>query len=48
LGLLGRIPRTNPAVYYPLDWAVGSVRKIILLFAADFVGVLKGQEVGRP
>jgi hypothetical protein len=48
LGLLGRIARTNPAVYYPLDWAAEPVRKIILLFAADFVEVLKNQGRGGP
>jgi hypothetical protein len=46
LGLLVRIPRTNPAVYEPLEWAAPSVRKIILLFAADFVGVWKSPERG--
>jgi hypothetical protein len=48
LGLLGRIAHTNPAAYYPLDWAVGPVRKIILLCAADFVGVWKSQERVGP
>ena len=48
LGLLGRIAHTNPAAYYPLDWAAGPVRKIILLCAADFVGVWKGQEGRTP
>ena len=48
LGLLGRIVHTNPAAYYPLDWATGPVRKIILLCAADFVGVWKGQEGRTP
>ena len=41
LGLLGRVPRTNPAVYYPLAWATDAVRRIILLAAADFVGVAR-------
>jgi hypothetical protein len=44
LGLVGRIPRTNPAVYYPLDWAADSIRKIMALVAADFVGIWKSQE----
>ena len=48
LGLLGRIPRTNPAVYYPLDWATGPVRKIMLLVAADFVGVWNASDGGAP
>lgn len=48
LGLLGRIAHTNPAAYYPLDWATGPVRKIILLCAADFVGVWKSQERVGP
>ena len=46
LGLLVRIPKTNPAVYEPLDRATGPVRKIIMLFAADFVGMWKGEERG--
>jgi len=46
LGLLGKIPHTNPAVYYPLEPIVPSVRRIILLFAADFVGVWKNDEGG--
>jgi hypothetical protein len=48
LGLLGRIPHTNPAVYYPLDIMVRHVKRIILLFAADFVGVRNGHEGGIP
>lgn len=48
LGLLGRIPHTNPAVYYPLDIMVEDVKRIILLFAADFVGVRSGREGGSP
>jgi hypothetical protein len=48
LGLVGRIAHTNPAAYYPLDWATGPVRKIILLCAADFVGVWKSQERVGP
>jgi hypothetical protein len=44
LGLLGRIAHTNPAVYYPLDWAVEPVRRIFLLLAAEFVGVWRNQE----
>ena len=48
VGLLGRIAHTNPAAYYPLEWATGPVRKIILLCAADFVGVWKGREGRGP
>jgi len=48
VGLLGRIAHTNPAAYYPLDWATGPVRRIILLCAADFVGVWKGREGRTP
>jgi len=48
LGLLGRVPRTNPAVYFPLDWPVGPVRRIMMLVAADFVGVLNDLEAKRP
>ena len=46
LGLLGRIAHTNPAVYYPLDWVAEPVRRIMLLVAADFVGVWKGPGMG--
>lgn len=48
LGLLGRIPQTNPAVYYPLDMMTQQVRRIILLYAADFVGICGNQQGGRP
>ena len=48
LGLLGRIPQTNPAVYYPLDWLGQPVRRIIMLFAAEFVGAWKSPEEGQP
>ena len=48
LGLLGRIPHTNPAIYYPLDLMVQQVKRIILLFAADFVGVRNRHEGGNP
>ena len=41
VGLIGKIDRTNPAVYYPLDEMVEPVRRTILLFAADFVGILR-------
>jgi len=47
-GLLGKVPQTNPAVYYPLDIMVEHVKRIILLFAADFVGVRNRNEGGRP
>ena len=47
LGLLGRIAHTNPAVYYPLDWAAEPARRIMALCAADFVGVWKGRELSR-
>jgi hypothetical protein len=48
LGLLGKIPHTNPAVYYPLDIMAEQVKRIILLFAADFVGVRSGRQRGSP
>ena len=48
LGLVGRVPRTNPAIYYPFDSATGPARRIMSLAAADFVGVWKTQEGGRP
>ncbi len=44
LGLLGKISRTNPTVYYPLDWMVQPVRRIILLFAAECVGIVRHKE----
>ena len=47
LGLLGKIPHTNPAVYYPLDEMAQPVRRIILLFAADFVGIWRSHSGGR-
>jgi len=47
LGLLGKIPKTNPAVYYPLDWMRQPVRKIIMLFAADFVGIWRNENGGH-
>jgi len=47
LGLLGRIRKTNPAVYYPLDWMRHPVRKTIMLFAADFVGIWRNENGGR-
>ena len=46
LGLIKRIPQTNPAAYWPVDWAAPAVRKIITLFAADFVGLWNAQEGG--
>ena len=41
LGVLRKIPITHPAIYYPLDIMAESVRRIILLFAADSVGIGK-------
>ena len=48
LGLIGKVARTNPAAYYPLDWARYPVRRIIQLFAADFVGLWKSHRGGGP
>ena len=48
LGLLCHVPHTNPAIYNPLDWAIEPVRKIMALFAADFVGVWNAQEGRQP
>lgn len=42
LGLLGKIPHTNPKIYYPLDHLVQPVRKVILHFAAEIVGLKHG------
>ena len=46
LGLLGKIPQTNPAVYFPLDFVASHIRRIMLLCAADFVGIYRAQEGG--
>ena len=46
LGLLGRIPQTNPAVYYPLEMMIEHVRRIMLVIAADFVGVCQKHKGG--
>ena len=42
LGLLGKIPRTNPKIYYPLDHLVQPVRRVIFYFAAELVGLKDG------
>ena len=44
LGLIGKVAHSNPASYYPLDWARYPVRRIIQLFAADFVGLWKSHQ----
>jgi hypothetical protein len=38
LGLLGKIPKTNPAVYFPVDHIANDVKRLILKFAAELVG----------
>lgn len=38
LGLIGKIARTNPAVYVPLDPIAVEVRRLIVRFAAELVG----------
>lgn len=48
LGLLGKVHGSNPAAYVPLDLLAGSVRRIIVLYAADLVGLWRGQEAGTP
>jgi len=48
LGLLGKVPQANPAIFEPLDNMVDSIRKIITLFAADFVGLWKKNQQGGP
>ena len=35
LGLIGHIPKTIPASYYPLDFLTEQVRRVIVVFAAD-------------
>ena len=42
LGLLGKIPHTNPKIYYPLDHLVQPVRRAIFYFAAELVGLKDG------
>ena len=44
LGLLGKILRTNPKIYYPLDNRVQPVRRVIFYFAAELVGLKDGGE----
>ena len=39
LGLVEKIPRTNPAIYNPIDIIANDIRRMILKFAADVVGV---------
>jgi len=48
LGLLGKVHRSNPAAYMPLDFLAGPVRRIMVLYAADVVGLWKHQEVAAP
>ena len=38
LGLVGKIPRTNPAIYFPYDHIATDVKHLILRFAAELVG----------
>jgi len=40
LGLVGKIPRTNPAIYYGIDDIADDVRRLVLRFAAELVGVM--------
>jgi len=40
LGLVEKIPRTNPAIYNPIDPIANDVRRMILRFAAELVGVM--------
>ena len=46
LGLLGKIPHTNPKIYYPLDHLVQEVRRVIFCFAAELIGLKDGG--GQP
>lgn len=39
LGLVEKIPRTNPAIYNPIDPIANDIRRLILRFAAELVGV---------
>lgn len=48
LGLIGRIRRTNPAVYYPHDALAPQVRRVIARFAAELVGLGRNVEGARP
>jgi len=38
LGLVGKIPQTNPAIYYGIDEIANDIKQLILRFAADLVG----------
>ena len=38
LGLVGKIPQTNPTVYFALDHLAADVRRLIVRFAAELVG----------
>jgi phage terminase small subunit len=40
LGLVEKIPRTNPAIYNPIDPIASDVRRLILRFAAELVGIV--------
>jgi hypothetical protein len=40
LGLIGKIPMTNPTVYFPLDHIATDIKRLILKFAAELVGVV--------
>ena len=46
MGLLAKIPHTNPKIYYPLSSLVQQVRRIIFCFAAEVVGLRDGGDPG--
>ncbi len=39
LSLIGKIPKTNPTVYFPFDHIATDIKCLILKFAAELVGV---------
>ena len=48
LGLVGKVPRTNPAIYFPHEALAPQVRLTIALFAADLVGISGRPPGGAP
>jgi len=45
LGLVGKIPQTNPVVYFGLESLAAEIRRLIVRFAADLVGTRLRRQV---